>query len=303
MYKKGLVPIKGEKRSLKRIILAYFSGTGCTEEVCACFAEQLSNLNITTVKINIANSNPNVVKEGDLLIILSPVYGFRLASITEKWVNQLPTMKNTPAAIISVSGGGEVSPNTACRVKCKRILKKRGYNVVYEKMVVMPSNFALQAEERLNIELIKVLPIKVNKIIQDILSNKKRVSHPKLQDRFFATIGIGEHLGARFFGASIQVSQECCNCGLCARSCPEKNIKIVNGIPKFGFRCIWCLKCIYNCPRNALTPKILTFSVLKKGFNVNEMVEKVKTDHSKIEIKNEKNFLWQGVIDYLRNDD
>lgn len=184
---KELIPINGDKKYPKTILLAYFSGTGCTKEVCNCFADQLSKINIDTEKLNIATSNPSDIGETDLLIILSPVYGSRLASITEKWVNQLPTIKKLPTVLISVSAGGEVSPNTACRVKCKKILKRKGYDVIYEKMIVMPSNFAMQAEERLNVDLIKVLPFKVDKIIQDILSKKKRVSHPKLQDRIFAT--------------------------------------------------------------------------------------------------------------------
>ncbi len=298
-----MIPISDNKNFPERILLAYFSGTGCTEEVCECFAEQLSKLNINTAKMNIAANNPHDIGETDLLIILSPVYGFRMASITEKWLTQLPIIKNIPAVIISVSGGGEVSPNTACRVKCKRILKRKGYDIIYEKMIVMPSNFALQAEAGLNLDLIKVLPLKVNKIIQDILSDKKRVSHPKLQDRFFATVGIGEHLGARFFGAFIRVSQECSKCSICAGNCPQKNIKMVNGIPKFGFRCIWCLKCIYNCPCKALSPKILKFSVLKKGFNVNKIIENAKTDCCETENTYDENPLWQGVIDYVRNDD
>ena len=298
-----MIPISGKKNSPERILLAYFSGTGCTKEVCDCFAKQLSKLNIDTTKVNIATHNPGDIGETDLLIILSPVYGFRLASITEKWVKQLPTMKNTPAVIVSVSGGGEVSPNTASRVKCKRMLKRKGYDVIYEKMIVMPSNFAIQAEEGLNLDLIKVLPLKVNKMIQDILSDKKRASRPKLQDRFFATMGIGEHLGARFFGASIRVSQECSKCSICVRNCPQKNIKMVNGRPKFSFRCIWCLKCIYNCPCKALTPKILKFSVLKKGFNLNKIIENAKKDGNKTENTYDNNLIWQGVIDYLQSDD
>lgn len=298
-----MIPINGDKKSPKTILLAYFSGTGCTEEVCNCFADQLSKINIDTEKLNIATSNPSDIGETDLLIILSPVYGSRLASITEKWVNQLPTIKKVPTVLISVSAGGEVSPNTACRVKCKKILKRKGYDVIYEKMTVMPSNFAMQAEERLNVDLIKVLPFKVDKIIQDILSKKKRVSHPKLQDRVIATMAIGEHLGARFFGATIKVSQECSKCGICAHNYPQKNIEMINGKPKFGFRCIWCLKCIYNCPCKALAPRILKFSVLKNGFDVKKIIETAKTDRCKTENKYDKNYLWQGAIDYLKKDD
>jgi len=287
----------------KKLILAYFSGTGCTKAVCDCFEEQLLNVGIDCTKINMVTCKQLDVEEADILIIFSPVYAFRLASITEKWVKYLPRVQNKSAIIISVSGGGEVSPNTACRVQCKRLLKRKGYKLLYEKMIVMPSNFAIQAEQNLNLDLLRILPYKVNNIILDILSGKERITSPKFQDRFFAVIGKAEHLGARFFGASIRATQNCNKCGLCIRNCPQKNIKMVNGLPKFGFHCMWCLKCIYNCPCKALLPGILKFSVLKSGFDLKKMNEKSKEKPGDLEYRHYKNILWQGTIDYLCYDD
>jgi succinate dehydrogenase/fumarate reductase-like Fe-S protein len=71
------------------------------------------------------------------------------------------------------------------------------------------------------------------------------------------------------------------------------------GFPKFHFKCIWCLKCIYACPRKALSPSILKFSVLKNGYNLKEMSERAQLQQ---QVKNDyaKDRLWQGVIDYLK---
>lgn len=287
----------------KRVMLAYFSGTGCTKAVCDCFEEQLTTLGAEVTKVNMPACEKLDAQKTDLLIIFSPVYAFRLAPIAETWVNNLQRVKNTSAVIISVSGGGEISPNTACRVRCKQILKRKGYHLIYEKMIVMPSNFAIQAEQELNFALLTALPEKVGYIIQDILSGKKRITSPKLQDKIMAVMGKGEHLGARFFGASIRASQTCNKCGLCIRDCPQKNIRMANETPKFGFHCMWCLKCIYNCPCNALAPKILKFSVLKGGFNIRKMSERAKKESIKIENIQYKSSLWQGVMDYLQNDD
>lgn len=291
------------KKIPKRLILAYFSGTGCTKAVCDCFEEQLLMLGIDCIKINIVTCKQIDDGEADILIIFSPVYAFRLASITEKWVKNLPRVKNKSSIIISVSGGWEISPNTACRVQCKRLLKRKGYNLLYEKMIVMPSNFAIQAEQNLNFSLLTVLPYKVKNIILDILSGKKRITSPKFQDRFFAVIGKAERLGARFFGAFIRASQNCNKCGLCIRNCPQKNVRMANRLPKFGIHCMWCLKCIYNCPCKALSPRILKFSVLKSGFDLRKMSEKAMEESGKTEYRHYKNILWQGVIDYLCHDD
>jgi ferredoxin len=288
--------------TIRSITLAYFSGTGCTKTVVDCFESQLIELGINVNKIDIATCNTYDAASSDLLIIFSPVYAFRLTAIVENWVINLPKTSKMSAAIVSVSGGGEISPNTACRVPCKRVLKRKGYHLIYEKMLVMPSNFALQVEQQLNLNLITIMPQKTKKIINDILSSKKNTTHPKLQDRFFASFGRAEHFGARFFGASIHASKACNQCGLCIRNCPKRNIRMKNGMPMFGFCCLWCMKCIYSCPRKALSPRILKFSVLKNGFDLKTMNKLAQQDGNKIEYNSTRNVLWQGVIDYLNED-
>lgn len=287
---------------IKTTTLAYFSGTGCTETVVNCFESQLIKQGINVNKINIATYNFYDTISSDLLIIFSPVYAFRLASIVEDWVKSLPKANKTYATIISVSGGGEISPNTACRVRCKSLLAKKNYNLIYEKMLIMPSNFALQAKEQLNLNLITVLPKKVNKIITDILSLEINITEPKLQDRFFRLLGNAEHLGSRLFGVSIHSSKACNQCGLCIRNCPKRNIQIKNGVPKFGFNCLWCMKCIYACPRMALSPRIMKFTVLKNGFDIKKMYEISIRNDNDMEYITTHNILWQGVIDYLNQD-
>ncbi|MDF2511602.1 MAG: Ferredoxin [Herbinix sp.] len=293
----------GDKKVPQKVILAYFSGTGCTKEVCDCFEEKLRKKGIDCKKINIAKSKHFDIGEADTLMLFSPVYAFRLTSITEHWVKNLPVVNNKSAIIISVSGGGEISPNTACRNYCKRQLKKKGYDVIYEKMLVMPSNFAVSAKEDLNISLLRVLPYKVEKIILDIIAGKKNLTSPKIQDKMLSIIGKGEHFGARFFGASIRASQECNKCGLCVRACPKKNIRMEKGLPKFGFRCMWCLKCIYDCPRKALSPRILKFTVLNSGFELSKMKQKLYHESGRTENRYNRDVLWQGAIDYIREDE
>ena len=283
--------------------MAYFSGTGCTKAVCDCFEGKLLEQGVECKKVNMAAGKHFDIGEADTLMIFSPVYAFRLTSVTEDWVRKLPEVKNKSAVIISVSGGGELSPNTACRLYCKRLLKKKGYDFIYEKMLIMPSNFATQAEQSLNLDLLRVLPHKVENIVFDLLSGKKNITSPKVQDKYFAVIGKAEHMGAKFFGASIRASQSCNKCGLCVRNCPKRNIKLVNDLPKFGFQCMWCLKCIYNCPCKALTPGILKSTVLKDGFDLKKMNSMAMKETAKTDFQKNKDVLWQGVVDYLYADD
>lgn len=290
------------KITIKTVTLAYFSGTGGTEAIAGCFESQFlkAGVNVNIVEIACFDAWHNE-EMSDLLIILSPVYAFRLASIVERWVKSLPENKNMLAAVISISAGGETSPNTACRDYCKRLLIKKGYNLVYEKMLVMPSNFAVQAKHQLNLLLINAMPRKVERIVTGILSGEVNFTRPLFIDRFFAFIGKSEHIAAKIFGLSIYASKGCNQCGLCAQKCPTKNIIIKNGRLRSHFNCIWCLKCIYNCPRNALFPRIFKFSVLKNGYNFKEMLEEAHSQCN-MEYKLSPNILWQSVIDYLKKD-
>lgn len=287
-------------RKIEFVTLAYFSGTGGTEAIVNCFAARLSKAGVKVNRVDISCCNSSYQEATDLLIVFSPVYAFRLSSIVERWTKNLSKVQNTFAAVISVSGGGEVSPNTACRLYCKRLLAKKGYQVIYEKMLVMPSNFAVQAEDQLNLMLINAMPKKVEQILTEILSGAENITKPLLLDRLFAYMGRVEHFGARVFGTFIHASKMCNQCRLCVKKCPTKNIHMKKGTPRFGLRCMWCLKCIYSCPQNALKPRILKFSVLKEGYNLKEMSKKAKLqDQAKCSFSH--NILWQGVIDYLKS--
>lgn len=290
-------------RPIKTVTLAYFSGTGCTKAVVDCFENQLIKHKLQVNKLNIAVDDRYNTTTTDLLIVLSPVYAFRLSSIVENWTRDLPEAKGTYAVLISVAGGGEISPNTACRMKSKHFLKRKNYNLIYEKMLVMPSNFAIQAKQQMNFDLINILPQKVNKIITDIMLGKKNILHPKFQDKIFAHLGKAEHFGAGLFAVSIRATNTCNQCGLCVSNCPKNNIRIKNGKPKFGIYCLLCMKCIYSCPRKALRSRIFKFLVLKNGFNIKQMTKEASREFCNQKHSYSKNILWQGVINYLKEEE
>ena len=72
------------------------------------------------------------------------------------------------------------------------------------------------------------------------------------------------------------------------------------GIPKFGFRCILCLRCIYSCPVHVLKPKILTSAVLKDGFHVQKYKKQESDDMSLKQTEFHLKGAWKGVSDYLQ---
>jgi ferredoxin len=174
--------------------------------------------------------------------------------VIDAFVNVLPFSVEQSAAVIAVSGGGEVSPNTASRCRTIRRLKKKGYETVYEAMIVMPPNMMIKISDALSLLLLDILPEKVDEIAIDLSNGMVKRMKAHAYDRIFASMASLEKIGGRKFGKKIKVSSTCKGCGLCATKCPRGNIIMEKGRPVFHDRCVMCLGCIYRCPEKALTP-------------------------------------------------
>lgn len=281
--------------------IAYYSGTGGTAMAANYFQRYLLENGVEAAMEHIMDGRSVENTAQDLLILLFPVHAFHAPAAVYRWLNSLEQAPGTDAAVISISGGGEVSPNTACRVSCIRGLEKKGYRVVYESMLIMPSNFAAKTKEPLATLLIQILPNKVKNAIDALLSGTVQRSSPRKADLILSYIGRIETYGAKIWGRFLKAESSCIGCGLCAKECPSGNITMKNHRPQFGGKCHMCMRCIYRCPVKAITPRIAKFVVLKDGYDLSvpSQEEALVSFQNKEEI--EAGSLFAGVIDYLEN--
>lgn len=281
------------------IKIAYYSGTGGTELVAKSFQINLKARGcICTVEKITSGMN---VEQGDhdLLLLLFPVYAFNAPEAVYQWIHRLNTVNHTAAVVISVSGGGDVCPNTASRAGSIKRLTKKGYCVLYDKMMVMPSNFMAATPSPLPSLLIKALPDAVDQITSALLSGVSENGKPLWIDRLFSVMGKMEKRAGHFWGRRIKVMEHCTKCGWCAKYCPSGNITMLNEKPTFSNRCHLCLKCIYGCPSKALQPGICKFIVIEEGYCLKDIKEKLP-ENSQGSVKELKvGFLWKGVKKYL----
>jgi ferredoxin len=277
--------------------IAYFSGTGGTAMVANCFYESLNEAGYS--------GDIHAISQGagqhDLLFLLFPIHACNAPKSVYRWIKDLPTVDNIPAAVISVSGGGMVSPNTASNVSSIKKLKKKGYDVIYDQMLIMPNNYMVPTKEPLSVKLLEILPSKVQQIVKDILSETQQRTSPLLRDRFVSKFGELEKPGARIFGKLIKASKDCEGCGWCSKHCPTGNISMVNENPKFAGKCNLCLCCIYGCHKKALMPRIGKFMVLKEGFDLKQIEKKVPLEETIHIDELAKGYLWSGLKKYLQD--
>lgn len=48
------------------------------------------------------------------------------------------------------------------------------------------------------------------------------------------------------------MKEKCSQCSLCAKVCPVRNIKVVNGDVVWDDNCKWCYACLNWCPGKAI---------------------------------------------------
>ncbi len=261
-------------RDINTVKIVYFSGTGNTAMIADCFEKAIVQRGLNVVKTQVTHENNYEIRE-DLLIIIYPVYAFNAPIPVLRWISRLQAVNNIPVVIISNSGGGEVTPNTASRVQCKNTLKKKGFDIVYEKTIVMPANWITPTPEPLAIKLLEVLPGNVEKIVNDLSNGIRLKLKPNFIDRIMPLVGKSEIRQAKNFGSKITLTQDCTGCGLCAKGCPSGNVKMLDSRPVFSDKCFFCTKCIYDCPKKALKTGIMKFALLKEGYSLKELEKKV----------------------------
>ncbi len=288
-----------EKTSnLKKINIAFFSGTGCTKMSAELLADFLKKNALTVNVEEICRKNLPENKEYDLFILMFPVHAFNAPRPVVRWIKNIRPGKKSSAAVISVSGGGEVFPNRACRLTAIRELSKKGYDVTYQKMLVMPSNCITVTPDEILYKLIKIMPEKISKIAQDITEGKILSASPSAIDKAASSIA---GFGQMFFGyiGKIKISEKCSKCGWCSDNCPTENIAFTHGKAIINNRCCLCLKCLYGCPEKAVKLKFLNFLIFKEGFDINNMRKKAFVPVKSKTGQPSVGYVWKGAVKYL----
>lgn len=295
--------------------ISWFSGTGGTQWASELLERELLKIGKVCVRQQIVGENHlaraqqmSVYDDTRLRIerevLMYPVYAGDAPRPVYEWLERLKNAEDNSlrATIISVSGAGEVWPNTASRVRVIEKLSRKGYTVDYERMLVLPANAMMQTDQDLNTYLIQALPKRVRHIAKEhALGITRRTRKPIGRG---ATIWLAdlEKIGTRFGSKNFEVTEACVSCGWCAASCPMANIKMIEDKPQFYDDCAFCLKCLYGCPKKAIKIVKNKWLVLGK-YNLASMRALAERRPKKSVDECCKGLVWVGVKRYLHEDD
>lgn len=289
-----------------KVFIAYYTGTGGTKRAAEFFSSSFEKRGWETETRRIQQDREGRVAFGplfsyDWLLLLYPVHSFNAPSLVFRWLEGMEAGSGRKAVVISVSGGGEMFPNTACRYEVIKLLEKKKYSVVYENMLVLPSNCLIKTPAPVASALVSELPQRICEMTDDLERGVTRRIRTKALDRMMSHWGKSYEKGAQGFGAKLQVSDACTACEDCVNSCPAGNIFLEEGKIQFSNQCQACLSCVYRCPAKAITPGVWKSFVLKEGYDLTYWGEsEPKSDFHALD-KLAKGILWVGVRRYLNH--
>lgn len=260
----------------KSIAIIYFSGTGNTKAVTEVLANELAlQATVTIIKVE------DILKQKlsfdsskfDMIGLGYPIHGFDPAKSIYHFVNALERADNMKT-FIYFTCAGPTYLNANSTLLLKRKLRKKGFNVFYERMFFMPANFATQYNDEVCKQLYIVAIPKMKQMANDILLEKLRLR----KDPYFVRILLSwlyffEKLGWKFIGKDYKVRETCNLCMKCIKLCPQDNIVLRNNKISFKWDCMGCYRCVYSCPQNAITGRLFKLFIFKNGYNIQEIID------------------------------
>ena len=260
----------------RTIGIFYFSGTGNTKMIAKLLATEfnryVSVVDVIAIDELLKTNKTAEVEKYDIIGFGYPVHAFNAPRIFFEFIEQLQDGKKKKTFIFKSAGDPFMQAGSTALVR--KAFQKKGYDVIYERLFVMPANVLVRYPDQLIKQLYNTALQRTKTMVKEILSETTKLQ----KNTFFSTFATTafssmENFGARFFGKNLYVSYSCNLCGICISNCPTNNITKQKGRIRFHSKCNLCMRCIYRCPVNAISPRFLKFFVISSWYEIQKIVD------------------------------
>lgn len=222
-------------------VIFCFSGTGnslyAANKIAASIGAEVRNMRDPRAA--------GMVKD-EVIGFVFPTYFWGLPKSVRRFIGRL-NIANKDAYVFAVTTYGGFSVGVCDAVNV--LLKKQEVKLSYSAKVKMVENYIPGFECNDSDEIWEKSDEALDKIIVEISGRKhiRAVPYTVLNGLAQKTYPSNKPGCAEKFTAN-----GCKSCGICEKICPNGNIKLVDGVPKFGEKCDLCLACLNNCPADAI---------------------------------------------------
>lgn len=184
---------------------------------------------------------------GDEVIgFVFPTYFWGLPKSVDRFLDNIRiTDKNAYIFSVTAYGGFSSGVNGAVEKK----LKKQGLKLSYSAKVKMVENYLPGFKVNDSDELWQRSDSALDKIALDLQKRVRRKTGAYTVLNKITQKAYPPNTGSC---AENFTADGCKSCGMCEKVCPNGNITLENGTPKFGSQCDLCLGCLNVCPADAI---------------------------------------------------
>ncbi len=244
---------------MKKAVIYVFSGTGNTHTAAEMIAGALSRRGIETTVWNVCvpHSAAPDPREYDIAGFGYPVHAFNTPKFFLRFAKTLPSVSGMQAFVFKTSGE-PFHLNDASSMPLVRILHKKGFRPMFERHLLMPYNIMFRYPDALAKQMYLHTRDMAELIAHDVSSGAQRKTRYLPWTVLCMYLFRLQWFGAWVNGPLIHADRAVCSgCGRCAAQCPAQNIRLKDGTPHFSGHCIMCMRCVFNCPKDALRPGFL----------------------------------------------
>lgn len=265
---------------MKYLGIYYFSGTGNTEIAANLVVEAFKTRDWKVDLIRMEDVNNGKVglkiEQYDMVGFGSQVIGFGIPGVARKFAKKLPKVTDSKKVFIFRTSGGVAPMNYNVSKKLISILTRKKYDVCYEQLFSIGSNWIQKFDDVIMKQLYQATQQKIMLMCEAIDRGERHFY--KTGTALRIKMGVIAALAARIFtllGKDAVVGRSCNQCGLCVKNCPAENVFLKKGKIKFHTSCSACLRCVYSCPNQAIHFRLFRFITIPGGYNVKKSLSEV----------------------------
>ncbi len=232
----------------------YLSGSGNTKHIVTLLLNELGNAGICAP---IESDDVKKALEGDEIIIAYPTMFSNIPYLVRDFINCNEAVWKGKKIFLITTMGLFAGDGTGCAA---RLLKKYGAEITGGLQIVMPDSIGDCKALKKSKEQNKAVIVKADQRIIEAARKMREGNYPKEGLSFAAHLAglFGQRLWFynKTTGYTNKVKidpSKCIGCGICAKNCPTKNIRIENGKVVASSKCTMCYRCINHCPKQAMT--------------------------------------------------
>ena len=232
----------------------YLSGSGNTKHIVTLLLNELGNAGICAP---IESDDVKKALEGDEIIIAYPTMFSNIPYLVRDFINCNEAVWKGKKIFLITTMGLFAGDGTGCAA---RLLKKYGAEITGGLQIVMPDSIGDCKALKKSKEQNKAVIVKADQRIIEAARKMREGNYTKEGLSFAAHLAglFGQRLWFynKTTGYTDKVKidpSKCIGCGICAKNCPTKNIRIENGKAVASSKCTMCYRCINHCPKQAMT--------------------------------------------------